>query len=1019
MSSGAPKFASFRPKPKAPAQQQPPEKPRREEKEHKLSREKTREEGRPPPREGKERSFDGPSERLYFSDRRGDLDIIKYGTLNRYDVPSYRRSGYGNVLGLPDQKIDREHSTDKKIYMAPLVRQRQKRLLTDKHALKESRRTLRLVRVAESHETDASCDYIALSNTGKRKQCSGSDSEQDDDDVDYRGVEDKPDPDKADDPDTYHESGTELAIANSKVTQKNSRLIRETRDDPRNLQAWLDLVEHQELMMKLDRATTELSVADRQNLADVRISTYEEALRKVGNDEASQVELRVRLLREAQRHWDYTKLAAKWQDVLQNHPSNVTLWFAYLDFAQSTFSTFKYEECRTVFANALAALQSTGFGNGFSSSEAQLLLLVRLTTMIQEAGYQELALAIWQAIFEYSLLAPDDLAADKLQQFENFWESEAPRIGEPNSKGWRHTSIDDAIPPICSFVLDAPESTSSLLDGFAKRETECTNKLRCPGRSTDEVGEDDPFHTIFFSDLKEYITNIPPSSIESLIDAFFCFCGLPSLAGTSPGGGWRADPYLQNRVFHSRAVTETDSNTSPYQEALLQYTQSPIVAFQMTSDILIQQPFALSTSRLSPSFVRNALKLLATNTAQGELIGEYLLAFECRHFPSETAKSAKRLLKERPSSLRLYHMYGLAEGRLDNATKADQIFAAALSIGCSSADGLELLNSYTWQALLGDHKVEALWRLVRHKGKAPVSQTSKPDSICLQTTRATLQASIEDALLTKDYSSAVLNTGLLTLLTYLSSDCDANAALSVHNNLTAWLTSHKLSTSVHAEIHAQAIARLLGYHVTHTLVVKPALLRTALEPLIATFPDNTILLSTYAANEARFSIDDRVRGNMHRVLNISSTSSVTTWVFAIHHEILKGQIAGSTSHSIRALYKRATDLDAGGAHCALLWEMYLHFELQILHEEQRLRPNKRPRRDGKRNKWEARLDEAEERVKETFYQGLKMLPWCKDFVMLAFTDAREVFSDEELWRLYRVMMEKELRVHTELDEPET
>ena len=303
--SSAPKFASFRPKAEKAPEQPRPEEPRREEKDHRkqASRQTKHDRRRSPQRE--EHRPNESSKKPYFSDRRGDIDIVKYGTPNRYDIPSYRRTGYGNVLGLSDQKIDREYSTDKKIYMTPLVRQRQKRLLTDKHAARQSRRTLRLVKVAENRQADATRDFISLSGTGKRKRGPDSDSEEEVNaapDVDYRGIDGKPDPDKLDDPDTYYESDTEAASTNSEVMQKNSRLIRETRDDPSNLQAWLNLIDHQEAMMKLDRAISELSAADRQNLADVRISTYEEALRKVGNADASRIELQTGLLREAQRH---------------------------------------------------------------------------------------------------------------------------------------------------------------------------------------------------------------------------------------------------------------------------------------------------------------------------------------------------------------------------------------------------------------------------------------------------------------------------------------------------------------------------------------------------------------------------------------------------------------------------------------------------------------------------------------------------------------------------------------------
>jgi tetratricopeptide (TPR) repeat protein len=1009
--SSAPKFASFRPKPKAP-EQPLPEEPRREEKDHrkrKASRETHRDERRSPPRE--ERHRDESSRKPYFSDRRGDVDIVKYGTPNRYDIPSYRRTGYGNVLGLPDQKIDREYSTDKNIYMAPLVRQRQKRLLTDKHAARQSRRTLRLVKVAETHQTEATRDFIALSGTGKRKRDLGSDSEEDANavpDVDYRGIDGKPDSDKLDDPDTYYESGTEATNTNSEVTQKNSRLIRETRDDPSNLQAWLDLIEHQEAMMKLDRAISELSVADRQNLADVRISTYEEALRKVGDADASRIELQAGLLREAQRHWNDEKASTRWQLVLKEHPHSVKLWFGYLDHAQSTFTRYKYEDCRAAFLQALEALHAAKSMDAAVTLQAQMHLFVRLTTMMQEAGYQELALAAWQAILEYNLMAPLSLTKDKMQHFEEFWESEAPRIGEADSKGWRHSSIEDAVPPTCSVILEIPGGPVSSVDDLRKRELEHMSKLRYPGRSTDEVGEDDPFHTIFFSDLKDIVANVPNAPAQMQFDAFLCFCGLPPLAGMPTMRPWWEDPCLQRCGSKMKCSIKQESETARFAEALSQYSRSPLPSFHMTSDLLVQQSFSLESSQLEPGFVRNILKLLATALPGDEAIGEYLLAFESAHFPSEVAKTAKRLLKVNPTSVRLYTMYALTENKLGNTAKASQVFAAALAIKSSPADRLQLLLSYVWRALHSGDKPEALNRLLLADTKSPSSITSSHSS---------LQTTLETALLASDLSSAVPCATLLALLSYLTSSHDASAALAVHANLTSWLISHRLHTSMHAETHAQSIAQFLARHISSTTIVRPDLMRSALSPYIALFPSNTLLLAIFAANEARFAIDDRVRGNVARVLDLSPTGSVNTWAFAIQHETLKGAVAGSTSHSIRALYHRATDVDAQGAHSPSLWKMWVRFEVVQLRSTHNIRVHKRPKRDGKKSKWEIRVEEQENRVRETFYEGLKRVPWCKDFIMLAFTDAREIFSNEELARLYSVMAEKEHRLYIELEEP--
>jgi hypothetical protein len=175
------------------------------------------------------------------------------------------------------------------------------------------------------------------------------------------------------------------------------------------------------------------------------------------------------------------------------------------------------------------------------------------------------------------------------------------------------------------------------------------------------------------------------------------------------------------------------------------------------------------------------------------------------------------------------------------------------------------------------------------------------------------------------------------------------------------------------------------------------------------------LLSLYTINEARFSIDDRVRGIMQNtVLQRSDNTSAVGWAFAIHYETLRNETAGSTSHSIRALYERA--VTSSGAHCPPIWTLYLRFELTQLSKARDKGLNKKPHKEGKTRGWEKGADEAQARVKEMFYKGLRSLPWCKDFAMLAFTDANDVFGEDELWKIYRVMQEKEMRLYVELDD---
>jgi tetratricopeptide (TPR) repeat protein len=844
-----------------------------------------------------------------------------------------------------------------------------------------------------------------LSKNAKRKHVD-SDDEEEGAENDYRGIE-RPKSLEPADPDTQYE--LDGVTIDTEVTCKNANSVRRTREHPEDLQGWQAYIDHQEAMLKLERPSTELSESDRAHLAHVRIAIYEEALKKAGKDQATQLELHKGLLKEAQRAWDGTKLTSKWKDVLSKHPYSIDLWLMYLDFVQSRFTSFKYEECRSIFFKCLDALCT----NKDIPPAMTLHVLLRLTSMTHEAGYQELALAVWQAILEFCLMRPESEVT--LQAFEEFWESEIPRIGEPEAKGWKNSNLADA-PPGGPSAIGERDSSDTVFEDFRKRETEAANKLRYPGRASDDVGEDDAFHTIFFSDLDPYLKSISADTPALLlVQAFLGFCGLPQLPDlATPQQEWCSDSFLQRRWHPFQSTNES----SQFTQILERFSASPIRKFQMTTELLFEQEFSLKSISLSADFIRRLLRLLALEPASDEVMGQYLLAFELRHFPSEAFKTAKRLLKTRPASLRLYNAYGLVEFHRGNSAKAAQVFSAALSMQkegatLSTPDSLELFSSWAWEALHRGEQTEALWRLVSPRGNIPTQATldAQPDHILISTTRTDLSSVTEHALLHQNHISAVLSTSLSALLAYLINDHNPTHALSIHHDLSAWFASHALTSSVAAEQHAQAIARFLTHHITHAPIVKPALIRLTLEPLITTFPDNTVLLSLYAANEVRFSIDDRVRGIMHQsTLRSTEERSVAAWAFSIHYETLKGEIAGSTSHSIRALYKRATETT--GAHCPAIWNAYVCFELAQLRQERALRPAKR------KGKWENRVCEAETKVKETFYAGLRNLPWCKEYVMLAFTVAKDVFVEEELWRVYRVMQEKELRLYVELDETE-
>lgn len=176
-------------------------------------------------------------------------------------------------------------------------------------------------------------------------------------------------------------------------------------------------------------------------------------------------------------------------------------------------------------------------------------------------------------------------------------------------------------------------------------------------------------------------------------------------------------------------------------------------------------------------------------------------------------------------------------------------------------------------------------------------------------------------------------------------------------------------------------------------------MRFALGESIALFPENTLFLSLYAWNEARFRIDDRVRTIITDVLSRGSPigasaavlpqrASVIPHFFAIATELSRGTALGSNSHTIRSTFEQCLESD-GAKSSAMLWKMYMLWELG--HREKR-------------------------RAKQVFYRAVRACPWVKDLYMLAFQHLGDDMSWQELRAVYEMVVEKELRLHVSLDD---
>ncbi|XP_020569349.1 protein NRDE2 homolog isoform X1 [Oryzias latipes] len=200
------------------------------------------------------------------------------------------------------------------------------------------------------------------------------------------------------------------------------------------------------------------------------------------------------------------------------------------------------------------------------------------------------------------------------------------------------------------------------------------------------------------------------------------------------------------------------------------------------------------------------------------------------------------------------------------------------------------------------------------------------------------------------------------------------------------------------EVLAVQQAALLKYHSSNS-VFPLATLRQTLTSAISSWPSCALLWGIYVQVENRYHSAGRARRFFHSVTRDSG--GVVPRLFAIVAEQQRKQLVDSAQRSchynealpilpenglgnrIRGLFETATKTE-DGAHCPLLWRMYIHFLVS----------------DGK-------VDKA----RAIFYKALQNVPWVKGLYM----DAVQLFP-EHLQEFIDLMMEKELRLRLPLEE---
>ncbi|EEP78649.1 predicted protein [Uncinocarpus reesii 1704] len=675
-------------------------------------------------------------------DTKGDRYNVEYGAPHRYNVPSYHRVGAGRILGLPNSfAIDRESSLGTKI----VVRPRGSHAATDSTRQKYSSsvwkrvsklKEYRRIRHDPRGETDSESQqsFIPLTSSRGRKRRRLDRASSEDSGPNYRSIEGKAKPVDEPDLDGDLTSDSDLELEGEAARRRNATLSARVSSHPDDVNGWLDLINHQSNMVGTadSEGRRTHTVAEKRSIAEVKVSMYENALRKIPAD-VPRDGLLLGMMEEGAAIWDTKTVADKWKNVLQSNPGYIALWVKYLDFQQTRFANFTYEACRQIFLECLNINQTQP--DSLKQGAIDIYILLRLSLFMREAGFCEHAFGIWQAILEFNLFHPSSLdlksnLSNARRAFSEFWDSEIPRLGEVGAKGW---GAENEPPEAKSDPPLGNIATRAIFESWVNTERYQMHYSRLPARTLDEVQEDDPYRVILSSDISDFLLFFPEEQLQSLLlDAFLLFSHLLPQSFEQNGDilkEWCEDPYVRNLALEQvNASSQWFKALShdPEASSLPLLSSFPYSNFIPTEDSIFsdgsawfsafeswKSTYVDTTSSLDAASVRRTLRQLVDRVSASDTLAIYSAGLEYICNPNDAIKYAKSLLRKRPSNIGLYNAYALIESRRGREAAADKVWMTTLSMSKSFPEEVKktcvlLWRSWIWEALNKNNASKAI-----------------------------------------------------------------------------------------------------------------------------------------------------------------------------------------------------------------------------------------------------------------------------------------------------------------------
>ena len=261
------------------------------------------------------------SDRLFQVDIEGDPHNLVYGTIHRYNIPSYYRWGAGVVVGLPARlRIDRAVAEE---FVVITDRHQNQARRREKYSFaRNERRHLRKLRIrnvgALPANDEMGQEFIPLRLSGpsktNRNEDDGLEVTGTDGDRDYRSIKGRAktnapvdtEMEYATDTSTSDYEAVDIDAPESSKKARRLELVQNVDKEPSSASRWLELIRHQDRLLDYTNSSRgrRPTEAERRSTADIKLSMYEKALIKVGKAAKGYDELLVGLMDEGSKIWE-------------------------------------------------------------------------------------------------------------------------------------------------------------------------------------------------------------------------------------------------------------------------------------------------------------------------------------------------------------------------------------------------------------------------------------------------------------------------------------------------------------------------------------------------------------------------------------------------------------------------------------------------------------------------------------------------------------------------------------------